>query len=221
MTVYYTTAAKLAAYLQRPAFSTITTPTTATVESYIGYAESEIERITGTAWKAVSISNEIHKMRHKSGCSMYQKPYVELDYRPVRSFTITTDKIEVWNGSSWVDWVATKTEGRDKDYWVDYAEGRIYFAKSFPMIGWEEGVRVTYRYGESTVAGWVEELATMMAAVRVLEADMGVTISNEGGGSDSVPVLTQDSRIRIINNEIIRRLDEAKYTVRQRRFTII
>lgn len=214
----------MAAYLQRAAFSVSTTPTSTTVESFINYAESEIERITGTAWQAITVTNEIHKLRHKAtyaGPRLHQKPYVELNNRPVRTFTSGTDKIEVWNGSTWVDWVATKTEGRASDYWVDYQEGRIHFEKSFPLIAWSEGVRVTYRYGETTVAGWVEELATMMAAVRVLEADMGVTISNEGGGSDSVPVLTQDSRIRILQSEINRRLDEAKYTVRQRRFTIL
>lgn len=222
MAVTYTTAAKVAAYLQRAAFSGSTTPTSTIVESYINYAESEIERLTGTAYQAVTATDEIHRLRYRTRRRRpLRPPYVQLDKRPVRDFTESTDYLYVWNGSSWVDWIANKTEGRGDDYWVDYQEGTIHFIRGFPIVTRGDNIKVTYRYGTTSVPGWVEELATMMAALRVLEADSGVTVSNQGGGGDTVQLSTQDSRINNLREEIKRRLDEAKDTTRERKYTIL
>ena len=222
MTVTYTTAAKVAEYLQRTAFSGSTTPTSTVVEKYINYAESEIERTTGTAYQKVTVTEEIHRLRHKSRRHRpLRPPYFQLDYRPVVDFVEDTDYLYVWNGSSWVDWIATKTEGRGDDYWVDYSEGTVHLMRGYPVVNWEDNIKITYRYGHSSVPGWVEELATMMAALRVLEADSGVTVSNEGGGSDSVQLSTQDSRINNLRTEIERRLDKADCTTRERKYTIL
>lgn len=74
MVVTYTTAAKVAAYLQRSAFSASTTPTDTTVEMFINWAESEIERKTNQAFQAVTVTNEIHSLR-KPGRSIYSRWY--------------------------------------------------------------------------------------------------------------------------------------------------
>ena len=222
MTVTYTTSDKVAAYLQRTAFSGSTTPTSTTVESYINYAESEIERATGSAWREVTATDEIHRMRHRANRRRpLRYPYVQLDKRPIVTLVSGTDYLYVWSGSAWVDWVATKTEGRDGDYWVDYQEGTVHFVKNFPIVNWHDNIKATYRYGHSSVEGWVEEICTMMAALKVLQMDSGVTVSNEGGGSDSVQLSTQDSRISNLDAEITRRLDEAKCTIRARKHTIL
>ena len=224
VTVNYTTAAKVAAYLQRPEFTALTTPTSTTVESYINYAESEIERKTNQAFRAVTETDEIHTMR-VVGDGRYRrrywyKPFIKLSHQPLYTFTSGTDYIYVWNGSAWVDWVATKTEGRDADYWVDTANGIIYFMKGYPMMAHPDNVKVTYRWGNATVAGWAEELATMMAAVRVLEFDQDRVVSAEGGSGDAVDFPRLDSTLSAIKAEIQQRIDENKWLNRRRKFVI-
>ena len=221
--VTYTTAAKVAAYLQRPAFSVSTTPTSTTVETYITWAEKEIERRTNYAFQVVTETDEIHVMKVVGRSYRHQylnKPYIVLNHTPVRTLTAATDYLYVWNGGAWVDWVATKTEGRDKDYWVDTKNGYIYFMSGYPLVAYPDNVRVTYRWGDSTVASWAEELATMMAAVRVLEFDQDRVISAEGGSGDSVDFPRLDTTLSSIKAEIEKRLDENSWLNRKRRFVI-
>ena len=223
MTVTYTTAQKVAAYLQRPAFSESTTPTATSVEMFINWSEGEIERKTNQAFQTLTVTNEIHTMRkigRRYRSQYYQKPYVKLTKHNIKTMTSGTDKIEVWSGGAWTDWVATKTEGRDKDYWVDQAQGIIYFQKSFPITPYPDNVRVTYRWGESAVPTWAEELATMMAAKRVLQFDYDRTISSEGGSGDEVDLPRIDNTIASLNEEINIRLDENRWLNRKKKFVI-
>jgi hypothetical protein len=226
MAVTYCTSKMVFEYLQRTDtvatvkqtdFGTGTTPTKLTVEDYINRAESEINRHTGTAWMPITVTNEIHRMDFRPSRNVKQwRPQVILDYRPIRTLTVSTDKIEVYNGSSWAEWVATKTEGRNADYWVDYANGIIFFEKGYPIYPFNEGVRLTYRYGYSTVAGWVQELATMMAALRVIEFDRTRMVAAGGsGGNPDKP--TTDGAISNLKSQIKDKLDEAKWLTNQDR----
>lgn len=212
MTATYTTPAKVAAYLQRAAFSASTTPTTATVTMFIEWAQSEIERRTLYAYQAVTATDEIHTLdicgTYRS--NLYDKPRIELNHFPIRTMTAATDYLYVWSGSAWVDWVATKTEGRGGDYFVDKARGIIYFLKGYPTLGYPNNIKVTYRWGESTVAPWAEELATMMAAARVLEMDIDRQISSEGGAGGSADFPRIDTTLSSLKAEIEKKLDYKK-----------
>lgn len=214
----------MAAYLQRSAFSASTTPTNTDVDMFIEWSQGEIERKTNQAFQAITVSNEFHTIRYVGGASrrrnytfMINKPYIVLTKSNVRAFTSGTDYIYVWNGSAYTDWVANKTEGRDEDYYVDYNEGVIYFMKNFPVIPYSENVKVTYRYGESTVPSWAEELCTLMAAKRVLEFDYGRVISSEGGSGDEVDLPRISDRIAALNEEITIRLDENRWLNRKKK----
>lgn len=224
MTVTYTTAAKVWAYLQRgDTLGTASIPSQTTVEMYINWAESEIERRTNRAYQAVTESNEIHTMKFPSRSYFghyIHKPYIVLNHAPVRTLTAATDYLYVWNGSSWVDWVATKTEGRGNDYWVDTENGYIFFNKGYNLLDYPDNVKVTYRWGGTTVPKWCEELATMMAAVRVLEFDRDRVISAEGGSGDAVDFPRVDTTIASMKQEIERRLDENSWLNRKRKFVI-
>lgn len=126
----------------------------------------------------------------------------------------------MWNGSTWTDWVSTKTEGRGSDYWVDYNEGIIYFEKGYPLIAYPDNVKVTYRWGKSTVDKWAEELCTLMAAKRVLEFSYDRIISSEGGSGDMADLPRIESRIAALTTEIDKRTDEAKWLNRKKKFII-
>jgi len=186
-TTNYTTAAKVASQLRlinsstqaRLTFSASTDPTLLEVENFILEAEDEIDRVTNHAWRAVTITNEYHNL-----CGLYTGAYrqelpVKLNHRSIRAMVSGTDKIEYWDGSSWVDMVATLTEGRANDFWVDYTHGWILFVSTKPYRA-DRGIRVTYRYGESSVPGDIQNIATLLAAAKIIASDMYKNVIPEG-----------------------------------------
>jgi hypothetical protein len=232
MTAVYTTSAKVWEYLQRTDgssdFTSGTVPTDTTVDTFIEWAQGEIEQVTGQSWQAVTNTDEYHTMRFRHDrINLGSFPYVQLHKSPIyTTFTSGTDKIEVWNGSSWVDWALTansKSEARDGDYWVDYENGKIYFVKGFPIYATREvfkNVRVTYRSGYSTVDDWVERLATQIAAIHVLEFDRTQVIAS-GGGGDNIDKPTMDAQIASLKEETRRKLDEARPIVKKQQYNIL
>ena len=222
MTAVYTTVQNVLAYLQRG--TTTTTPTTATITKFIEWSQGEIERKTNQAFQALTETDEIHSMK-KAGTwrhryNLINKPYVKLTKHSIKTFTSGTDYIYVRTANAWVDWVATKTEGLNGDYWVDYNQGIIHFMKAYPLVVYPDNVKVTYRWGEATVPAWAEELCTLMAAKRVLEFDYDRVISAEGGSGDEADLPRADVRIQSLTEEINTRLDENRWLNRRKKFVI-
>ena len=216
MAVTYCTSDQVAEYLQRDDFSTTTTPKKTTVEDYIYRAESEINRHTGSAWMPITVTEEIHRFVYKPSRNIkIWRPEITLDFRPIVTLVEDTDILGVYNGSEYIDWISTKTEGRNDDFWVDYKNGKIFFERGFPIHSYNEGVRITYRYGHSTVAKWVEELAVLMAAKNVIEFDRTRMIAAGGSGGIDKPSL--DASIIHLKNEIKDKLDEGKWIVNKDR----
>lgn len=89
------------------------------------------------------------------------------------------DGIEVWSGGSYLNWVISKTNGRNGDFWLDTQAGTLYF-RTNPWLTGRHSVRVTYRYGESVVPGDIEQACTMMAACDVIRQE-GLRALNPGG----------------------------------------
>ncbi len=189
----YTTAAKVASQLRlilpstqaRLTFSASTDPTLLEVENFILEAEDEIDRSTNHAWRAVTITNEYHDLSGLYTGAYRQELPFKLHHRSIRAMVSGTDKIEYWNGSSWIDMVATLTEGRANDFWVDYTHGWIYFVSTKPDYA-ERGIRVTYRYGESSVPGDIQSIATLLAAAKIIASDTYKVTIPEGGNMQGI-----------------------------------
>ncbi len=191
MAVTYTTALRVASLLRlidpntqvRLALSENSDPTLLEVEALINEAEDYIDEQTHHAWRAVTVTNEYHDLEALySGMYRYELP-VKLNHRSIRALTSGTDKIEIWDGSTWKDLVLTANgyvEGRANDYWVDYPHGIVYFCNTKPQWA-NHGVRMTYRYGESAVTKSIEEACTKLAAMNVLETEDYKIILPEGG----------------------------------------
>ena len=139
-----------------------TIPNTDTVEDYISEAEEEIERFTRRNWRTAYLtiteeyhSWDYHNQRFTQRGIYYGIIIIELAYQNVIQFdTAEGDKIEVWDGSSWVDLVADYTAGealRDEDYFLDKKTGRLYIHSNFPNYG-KDNIKITYRYGEGAAA---------------------------------------------------------------------
>lgn len=221
-TVTYTTTDKVAQLLQRPVFaSSGATPTSTVVTDFILRAEGIIDAFFETAWRNSKVTEELHTIQNAETTPYWTYPlYVQLNFGPALASSVTYPwKIEVWNGSAWVDWVATKTLGMGSDYYIDYAESRIYFKKGWPMFRHKNGIRVTYYFGSATVPRDIEDLATRMAAKDVLLMDTTRVIAS--GGHPGIERPTVDGTLRMLDEDIKRRMDEMKWTVSPRRALIV
>jgi len=175
----YTTVKKVEALLGISALTDSTIPTVQQVVEMVNRAEDEIDYRTGHAWRtryngSTSGQDNTAQYEYQDICFPYEYGVgipIYLKHKHIKQFDATEgDLIEVWNGSSWEDWLGTKTEGRGDDYWCDYEKGifylRAYFFTEKPM-----GIRFKYRYGENVVDKTIEDIATKMVAMNMLMRD--------------------------------------------------
>jgi hypothetical protein len=203
MTDTHTTANNAAVQL-RSFFNYDSEPDVSTIERMINDAEDEIDRKTHHAWRSTTVTREYHH-RPRRRASIWPGTAISLHHRTITNFTSGTDKIEVYDGSdtsrTWTDWVATKTEGRDDDWWCDYEDGIIYLKAWY--IRHETGaVRVTYRYGESTVPKDIRKCCAMMVAVELLTQEQHLNNMPAETGQGHTYELS--GRIRRMQTEIDR-----------------
>lgn len=161
MSPTYATNSQVSAFLQLNSFSGSTNPTDTTVDDLIENNEDYIDQRTGHAWRTKTITEEYQDpiTPYKYGTGIAFK----LSRRQITQFASGTDKFEIWDGTQFIDYVATKTEGRNNDYWVDYTNGVVYLLDR--SIIYPKGVRFTYRYGDSTVTKDVRKLAILLTAI--------------------------------------------------------
>ena len=188
--VTYTTHEKVASLLQytelnedegtqiRKVFDANSLPTVTEVEDLIEEMETIIEQICEQSWRLNTKTNEyydfVSKMqrgRHydRSGHALYT---ISLKNKHLREIdTAEGDKIEVWTGSEWLDFVATLTLGDamyDGDYWVDYHRSLIHLFTNYPSEG-QNMIRISYRYGDTSVPAGIQRATTLMVGAAINE----------------------------------------------------
>lgn len=153
-------------------FSTSSVPTKASVEARIEEAEDFIDNFTGNAWRSVSVVNEYHEFGVVGSVYDYSSGFpVFLNHRNVKALDSGEgDKVEVWDGGSWVDWLSSdsREEGRSKDFWLRYEDGVLYIRNysKFPIM-----VRVSYRFGESVVPKDIRKACILLVCIDLVESD--------------------------------------------------
>jgi hypothetical protein len=194
-TTYYCSTRDVARYLQVPEFGGegSTAPTIQDVQRFIQDAEEELDRDIGHAWKERSVSEEMHDLNQLSYIYGTGWP-IYLGFRKVRTLDSDEgDKIEIWDGENWVDWVASSdyTEGRDEDYWMDYKNG-ILWIKSLSGTSYTKmSVKVTYRYGDTSVPNDIRKACALLAAINILDTNDRTILVPEG----SPPSINWDRKI--------------------------
>lgn len=166
-------------------FTFDTNPSKTEVEEFILEASSRIDRETGHAWRERTVEEEYHDL---------EGPYyywagtpIKLMKREIRTPLDDTkgDKMEFWDGESWNDWVSdsTLTEGRDGDFWINENKGMLYLYRR--SWWWEryQSIRVTYRYGASTIPKDVQQAAALYTAAALIETDIYGDLLPTGGDS--------------------------------------
>lgn len=160
----------------------ISVPSREEVLSLINDAEELIEDRCGNAWgdRSIQIEDELHDFFcDTKECSIH------LNVPNVVAFDDQEgDKLEVWYGNDWIDWVLTKTEGRGDDFFVDYKLGKIWFLRNRPRIG-SRVMKITYRYNGGTNVPRAIKISTAMQVGVLLSNSEQVDIRfPEGASSD-------------------------------------
>ena len=192
--VEYCTAAQVFSFLQLGTtsgfggtdFTENTTPTLADVEAEIVRSEDEINRATINSWKTITITKEYHSI--KPPIHRYEGTQIFIGHRNVAVFSSGAgDKLEVWNGSTDEDYLLTRTEGRNNDYWVNEVDG-ILWLRTYPRILRRTfDVRLTYRFNEPTITKDIEKACIRLTAIALVSSDDKSLLFPEG--SSNVPLL--------------------------------
>lgn len=204
-TLAYCSADDVAAEINKPTgyFTVSTVPTLAQVQNHILQAQEKIDNQTGRAWRLRKVTNEylsaVSSQRYSWGTGMA----FPLSKRFVAALASGSgDKVEVWDGSNWIDWMTAYQEGRNKDFWMDYEDGVLYI-KRIVLPYEEKVVRITYRYGETTVPADIQECCAKLVAVKVMTNEDRTFLLNDGGDARQMSYDTRVSKYNSVINGIL------------------
>jgi len=189
---YYCTPRDVASFMGRAAFTDITNPTRYEVEQIISDMCDQVDEKTHNTWRKTRVTNETHDVRIQDryqGYGAYPYDYstriaLYLKHRDIRPFVSGTNKIEVWDGSTWIDFITTYTEGRSQDYWINAERGIIYFVNHYPLRQ-RSNVRVTYDYGKTSVDGDIRMATILLTAAYIIggKEDLNIVYPQSTMGS--------------------------------------
>jgi hypothetical protein len=195
----YTTVAEVAALLGQTVgrFNEDSLPAKEIVERVIAMMEDYVDKYCQTAWRErkrwedpdmaeVSGGYEYHRLQRRSwfGFSMMGIP-IFLKRRKVLPFDPAKgDSLQVFNGSEWEEWLGTKVEGIEGDFWVAYDSGVLRIRRVW-AFGRFEGpiVRVRYRYGWGPVPGDIRYATTLLVACHLIESGDYTILLPEGANN--------------------------------------
>jgi hypothetical protein len=196
----YASADDVAAELMKSAsyFTTTTKPTLVQVNKFIMQSEEFVDGMTYRAWRVRQRSNEYKDLRFNQRFMVRDGLKFKLDRGFIKELSSTDgDKLEVWNGSEWEDWLVTKTEGRNKDFWLDYESGEL-FLRNFFFRSYKKIVRITYRYGETTIPLSINNCVAKLVAIKLLTNEDTAFLLNDSGNEKN---LLYDPRISVMKAE--------------------
>jgi hypothetical protein len=165
------------------------------VMEFILEAEEDINKATGHSWKSETITDEIYSPEESDNGEIGIPIY--LKHRKIRTLSSALgDKLEVWDGSTWNDWLtdASYIEGRNGDYWLDYNKGILWIRYTYI---YESGVRLTYRFGETTVPKDIRTVASLMAAMQILDTNDRTIMVPEGTQFNSYSSRLERMQVKI------------------------
>lgn len=211
MPVTYTTASDVAAIIRSCEFTACTTPTLVQVEELINRSEDVIDQRTGhTYGRTKVVTNEYHCLplvyTFGWGTPLYLK------HREVRVCSCDTtkldacagDKLETWrsgpSGSDFNDITATDT------YEVIGERGEIYIRGLLFTILRDNRIRLTYRYGSTTVPNDIKDAVTKRVALDLINGSFRMDIIPMG--ADGAKIMDTSARWRDDIDKIVRNREE-------------
>jgi hypothetical protein len=183
-------------------FNTTTNPTLAQVEDMIRDAQETIDNYTKYAWRERRVSGMWHNVDPNLVYNYGAGYKFNLHRRNIRTIT-AGDIINVWNGTTYVDYVADKQIGRDKDYWVNYEDGYLYLKDTLRFAFQEKVIQTTFRYGEASVPQSIRKACAMLVAIALMTNEDSSFLLEEGGDTRQ---MGYDPRIQSMLSNVKRTL---------------
>ncbi len=209
----YCTAADVAAVQEKTAPSAHADDGEATVARYnraILAQEEYIDRHCRQAWRTRTVTN--HYPKDDLGWRYDIEGFVNVALPNVYLKDLSTaagDKIEVWDGTAFVDWLNPangKVQGRAGDFYLVPERGVLKVKDTAGVLGtWDDPqdrLRVTYRYGQAVVPFAIQEACAMLVAA-VLQNTAYGSQSGQGQGTDFVPADNRTTRWRNEANKML------------------
>ena len=197
MATHYCAHADISAFLQVDAFhATDTTPTISQIESFINMAEERVDQLTDHAWhtsRAKAVTEERGRIQRVMSNSVNDRGRIQLRHYPILDMDSGTDKLYIWDGGNYVEYIAGKT-GDDtitnvtgKDYWIDKERGTIYLNSynQFNLLSdAPSGVTayVTYRYATAATPQDIKQATIYFSAATIVMND-DLNLMQEGDDS--------------------------------------
>ena len=199
----YCSASDVNSFLQLPDdFSSSTNPKLAEVESLIDMNQDLIDREIGHAFRTTTA---IETFDLKSPQYDLRDGYrINLSNRKVKDLDSgQSDVLTVWDGSTDLDYLANKTEGRNNDFWFNYDLGILHikhFGFSRPRF---LSVNITYRFGEAAVPNDIKKACILLTAMDIVHSDDRSVLIPEG--TSNIPLMDKSEKwrreaFRIIQN---------------------
>ena len=196
MATHYCSDNEVARFLQVPHFSSSTFPLDSTVEEFINMAEERIDQLTDHAWhsgRPNTVIEERGRIQRVMSNSVNDRGRIQLRHYPILDMDSGTDKLHIWDGGNYVEYIAGKT-GDDtitnvtgKDYWIDKERGTIYLNSynQFNLLSdAPSGVTayVTYRYATAATPQDIKQ-ATIYFTSAMIAMNDDLNLMQEGDDS--------------------------------------
>ena len=188
MTTTYCQATDVAAKLQlvdeneqgqtvRKIFDENTSPTIEEVEQWINEIEDWIDDYCYHSWRNKQVTEYKDNMglTYPRG-ALIPAIIVDCRHRNIKDLdSAQGDKLEVFDGNDWDDLLTSPTITKglgygDGSYWVDTQEGEVYVFAKYGVYG-PNTIRITYRYGETTVPESIKNACALLTAINLLQSD--------------------------------------------------
>lgn len=198
----YTTAqnAKVQALI---GWTNATRPTYDTVTAKIEEVQEEIDAFCRTSWLSAgkTIADEYHDYRPATDRFGRHRDYSDRGrtyarFRPIKTWT----KIEVYDGSSYIDIVASKVEGRNNDYWTEDDKGIVHYANYYPYRI-RRAIRLAYVYAHASIPADIKKVCLNLVAAELTKfEDESINLAEGGEG------ISHDRKIEFTREDAFRML---------------
>lgn len=174
-----------------------TTPKKSQVEMYIQQAEDQIDRDTLYAWRSRRYKMEesfpevaFTALRAHGYSLWFDGIILTIQYRNMKDLDAAKgDKLEVRIGGSYVDYLATKTEGLNKDYFVINERSKLHIYRRW-AVQIVDKVKLVCRYGDEAEVDMSGTHDVNVTTINVDSTDgfptSGVLYANNGTATEAM-----------------------------------
>lgn len=141
--------------------------TRAQVITTIRWAMADIDRRCAQSWRLRLVTQEWQDLSTFVFDGVWTR--IKLDNRQVADLVAASgDALQVRAGSSWEDYLATRTQGIAGEYYIQNEDGWLYLKRRVSIVT-DDAIRITYRCGFTSVPEDIQHATALLAAAMLEE----------------------------------------------------